>query len=70
MLTPDRPKWRGYTAKQLQQCAEREANLRRHVYSNRVMSKRMSKHQADAEIDKMAAIAEHFAELAETERLI
>ena len=70
MLTPDRPRWRGYTARDLQACAEREANLRRRVYSNRVLTKRMSKQQADREIDLMAAIGEHFAELAESERLI
>lgn len=69
MLTAEKP-WRGYTAKELQRCAEREANLRRSVYSNRVMTRRMSKHQADQEIDKMAAIAEHFAALAEKERLL
>ena len=51
-------------------CAEREANLRRSVYSNRVMARRMSKYQADAEIDKITAIAERFAELAEKERLL
>jgi hypothetical protein len=68
--TQTRPRWRGYTASDLQRCAEREANMRRSVYSNRVMTKRMSKHHADAEIDKMAAIAEHFAELAERERLL
>lgn len=62
--------FRGYSARDLQRCAEREANLRRQVYSNRVMTKRMSRQQADAEIDKMAAIAEHFAELAEKERLL
>ena len=42
----------------LQRCAEREANLRRKVYSNRVLTGRMSQRQANAEIDKMAAIAE------------
>jgi hypothetical protein len=70
MLTPERPRWRGYTARDLQACAEREANIRRRVYSNRVFTHRMSKKAADHEIDMMAAIAEHFEELAESERLI
>lgn len=70
MLTPERPRWRGYTVRDLQACAEREANLRRRVYSNRVLTKRMSKAQADREIDLMAAIGEHFQELAESERLL
>jgi hypothetical protein len=70
MLTPDRPKWRGYSAKDLQTCAEREANMRRKVYPNRVLTHRMSRHQADRETDMMEAIAGHFAELAEVERLL
>jgi hypothetical protein len=65
-----RPQWRGFTAHELQRCAEREANLRRTVYRNRVLTGRMSQAQANAEIDKMAAIAEHFAELAKEERLL
>ena len=70
MLTPDRPPLRGYTVRELQACAEREANMRRKVYSNRVLTGRMSQQQADAEIDKMAAIAEMLAEMAERERLL
>jgi hypothetical protein len=70
MLTPDRPPLRGYSARELQRCAEREANMRRKVYGNRVLTKRMSRQQADAEIDKMAAIAEMLAEMAERERLL
>lgn len=70
MMIPERPRWRGYTARDLQACAEREANMRRRVYSNRVLTKRMSKQQADREIDLMAAIGEHFQELAENERLL
>ena len=71
MLTAsNRPALRGYTAHELQRCAEREAKMRRKVYSNRVLTGRMSQQQADAEIDKMAAIAEMLAEMAERERLI
>ena len=44
--------------------------MRRKVYSNRVMTHRMSKQSADREIDMMAAIGEHFAELAESEKLL
>jgi hypothetical protein len=69
MLTA-RPNLRGYSIKELQRCAEREANMRRTVYRNRVLTGRMSQQQADREIDKMAAIAEHLAELAEKERLL
>jgi hypothetical protein len=69
MLTPAKP-FRGYQIKDLARCAEREAQMRRQVYRNRVLTGRMSKKQADAEIDKMAAIAEHLAELAEKERLL
>jgi hypothetical protein len=56
--------------KELQRCAEREANLRRTVYRNRVMTGRMSQQHADAEIDKMAAIAELLGKMAERERLL
>ena len=70
MLTESsRPPLRGYTAKRLQQCAEREANKRRSVYSNRVLTGRMSQQQANVEIDMMAAIAEMLAEMAEREQL-
>ena len=71
MLTAtNRPPFRGYTARDLQRCAEREAGFRRTVYRNRVLTGRMTQTQANAEIDKMAAIAEHFAELAKGERLL
>ena len=43
----NRPRWCGYTAHDCSVC-RREANLRRSVYSNRVMARRMSKHQSDA----------------------
>ena len=65
-----RPALRGYSVRELQSCAEREANMRRKVYSNRVLTKRMSQQQANAEIDKMAAIAEMLAEMAEREKLL
>jgi hypothetical protein len=71
MLTAGNPHtWRGYTWVQLQRCAERELTLRRQVYPNRVMTNRMSRQQADSEIDKMRVIAEVLAELAERERLL
>jgi hypothetical protein len=61
---------KGFAAADLQACAERELMMRRRVYANRVLTGRMSQRQADSEIDKMAAIAEHLAELAEKERLL
>ena len=68
MLTPD--DFGGYTARDLQKCAEREANVRRVVYRNRVNTGRMTREQADREISKMEAIAAHFDELARKERLL
>lgn len=62
--------FRGFTARDLQQCAEREAGLRRVVYRNRVNTGRMTRRQADTQITMMEAIAEHFAELAKRERLL
>jgi hypothetical protein len=70
MLMADRPPLRGYSVRELQACAERETNMRRKVYSNRVLTGRMSQQQANAEIDKMAAIAEWLSEMAERERLL
>lgn len=69
MLTAAKPS-RGYTMRDLQACADRELRLRQRVYANRVMTGRMSQRQADIEIDRMQAIAKHFAELAEKERLL
>lgn len=70
MLAPDHKPFRGYTARDLQECAERETNKRRYVYSKRVLENKMSTQVANAEINMMAAIAEHFAELAKKERLL
>jgi len=60
----------GYTARELVQCAAREVALRRRVYPNRVITGRMSQKQADAEIDKMDAIAALLAEIEDRERLL
>jgi hypothetical protein len=70
MLEAKRPANRGYTTRDLQTCAERETNFRRNVFSRRVANGTMTQAQANTEIDKMAAIAEHFAELAAKERLL
>jgi hypothetical protein len=72
MLTADKPKprWRGYTWVQLQQCAMRELQLRKRVYPNRVLTHRMSADRAAQEVDMMKVIAEHLAELAESEKLL
>lgn len=69
MLTPDKP-FRGYTTRELHKCAEREAGYRRHVYEKRVAAGKLSRQTADRERDMMEAIAEHFAALAEKERLL
>jgi hypothetical protein len=65
-----KPRWRGYTWVQLQRCAERELGLRRKVYPNRVLTHRMSRQQADQEIDMMRVISEVMAEMAEGEKLL
>jgi hypothetical protein len=70
MLTPDDRMLHGYSLRELHACAAREAKLRRRVYANRVETRRMSQAQADREIALMDIIAEHFAALAERERLI
>lgn len=59
-----------YSMRELHAAAVRELKLRQRVYPNRVLTKRMSQQQADAEIGKMRAIADYFAELAERERLL
>lgn len=70
MLTArNNPHRGGYATRDLLRCAEREAGLRRRVYANRVLTGRMSQQQADAEIDKMDAIAALLAEIEEGERL-
>jgi hypothetical protein len=61
---------RHYTARELLECAMREVRHRRVRYASRVLTGRMSQQQADAEIDKMAAIAEMLAVMAERERLL
>lgn len=70
LTTANRPALRGYSLRDLQACAEREVRLRRQRYPGMVLRHRMSRHQADAEIGKMAAIAEMLAEMAERERLL
>jgi hypothetical protein len=69
MLTADRPR-HGYMMRDLQLCADRAANSMRRRYPNYVLSHRMTRSQAELEIDRMEAIAAHFAELAEKERLL
>jgi len=60
----------GYSIRDLVQCAAREAGMRRKVYPNRILTGRMTKKQADLEIDKMDAIAAILAEMEERERLV
>jgi hypothetical protein len=68
MLTAKPP--RGYTMRDLAACAEREVNMRKRVYENRVLTGRMTRGLADGELDKMQAIAELLEELAQGERLL
>ena len=72
MLTAEKPEphRQKFTALTLQQCAERELKFRRDVYKRRVAENRMSATLAHNEIAKMQAIAEHFAELVKSERLL
>ena len=59
-----------FTFTRLAECAERELNMRRHVYPNRIMTSRMSRETANAELDMMRHIAEIMRALARTEKLI
>lgn len=61
---------RHYTAQELAECAERELKHRKVRYANRVLTHRMSQHQADVEIARMQAIAAWLREEAERERLL
>jgi hypothetical protein len=56
-----------FSAATLQQCAARELKLRRRVYARLVAERHMSQGHADIELAMMAAIAAHYADLAERE---
>lgn len=66
----DTPTITRYPFAVLADCAQREVKWRRRVYPGRVMTRRMTGAFADLEIDKMEAIAEHFVELANKEKLL
>lgn len=55
---------------ELQDCAERELKRRRRYYPNRIMTKRMSRRDANDEIAMMLAITILLAALADKERLL
>lgn len=59
-----------FTAKEKQECAERELRMRKRVYHDRVANGRMSKELACREIRLMEEIAADYGKLAEGERLI
>jgi hypothetical protein len=59
-----------YPASELQECAERELRMRRNVYPRWIAEGKMTREKAEREIDRMEAIARHFATLAEKERLL
>lgn len=61
---------RHYTAQELADCAARELKMRQRVYPNRVLTHRMSQHQADVEIARMQAIARWLRAEAEREKLL
>jgi hypothetical protein len=61
---------RGYQIKDLSRCARREVEMRRRVYARWVDKEKMTQEQADAEIDKMEAIAELLDGMDEAERLL
>jgi hypothetical protein len=47
-----------FRIRELVECAEREVRIRRRVYANRVLTKRMSASHADRQIALMAAIVD------------
>jgi hypothetical protein len=49
-----------FTAEQKLKAIQREISLRKHVYPNRILTKRMSKAKSDYEIAIMEAIAEDY----------
>jgi len=59
-----------YSATELHACALRELKMRVRVYPLWVENQKMTEKLADEEISKMQAISEHFAALAEKERLL
>jgi hypothetical protein len=59
-----------FTADELHHCALREVRMRRRVYPRWVQNGKISFKHAQEEIEKMQAIAEHFAELVIKERLL
>jgi hypothetical protein len=59
-----------HTLAELKKCAERELRLRKRVYSNRLLTGRMSEQQATNEIQMMEEIAQVLENLAKDERLL
>ena len=59
-----------FTPKELADCALRETGMRERVYPRRIVNGYMTKRLAAREIAKMKAIAAHFAELEEADRLL
>jgi hypothetical protein len=56
---------KGFTVSELEACARREVGQRKRVYRRLVGEGKMSGAEADLEIAKMRAIAEHFEEMKE-----
>lgn len=70
VTAPDRPSRTKYPFAVLADCAQREVKMRRRVYPNRILTGRMSHAFADAEIDKMEAIAQVLVEMVAKEKLL
>lgn len=52
-----------FTVAQKLACIEREINIRKHVFPNRVLTKRMSKQKAEYELALMSEIADDYRKL-------
>ncbi len=59
-----------FTAAELRACAERELNMRKRVYQNRILTGRMSEQKATRETQLMQAIVDHFREQEQRERIL
>lgn len=60
----DPPFLPSFTTEEKLAAVEREINIRKHVYPNRVLTRRMSKRFADEQIAVMQAIADDYREKA------
>ncbi len=59
-----------YTHTELHECAAREVKQRKRVYAYRIRQGQMTEAFAKQQIGMMQAIADHFEELAQKEKLL